>query len=358
MGRVLLAGYLGCGNFGDDAILAGFVEVAQSMGVECSALSGNPEETNRLTRIPAYGRRDNGQIEQALDRADMLVFPGGSIFQDSTSVGSVYYYSQLVAKAKKAGKRVVMVGQGVGPLKTYFGKRWAKAAFNDCDAIAVRDPASLATLKELGVTVPITVTADNAFLLNASPLSGDDASSFGVGKMRTIAVAPRPLPGKIDVVGLIGEFCRMVFQSGSMPTLLPMDRNEDLPLIQAISDRQGGKIPDLKKIDSPIEIQRRLARMDGVVAMRLHAGILGANAGAPPLMLNYDPKVAAFARQLDLGSAIALDGLTPARLFDTYPAVMKDRDRNVKILERKRAELAQLAIQNVEIVRDLLNRGS
>jgi polysaccharide pyruvyl transferase WcaK-like protein len=168
--------------------------------------------------------------------------------------------------------------------------------------------------------------------------------------MRTVGIAPRPLGKKIDVVGLMSEFCQMLFKSGAMPVLIGMDRHEDLPLIQQIEDRAGGKIPDLRKLEGPQEVQSRLARMDTVVAMRLHAGILAATVQVPALMLAYDPKVSAFARQLDIGNSVPLDRLTGARLFDLYTTFQKDRDRNVKILDGRRHELAKAAAQNVELV--------
>lgn len=350
--RVLLAGYLGSGNLGDDAILLGFVNGLAETGIHVSVLSGHPEETNRYYGLPAIQRRDFPAIEKAIADCDALVFPGGSIFQDKTSVRSVYYYSKLVQLAKKARKKVVLVGQGVGPLNTFFGKRLAAKAFGLADAIAVRDPASVNTLRELGVRKPIKVAADLAFLL-PPPVSqsGQAEEGFGVGNMKTVAIAPRPLKGH-DVAGIIADFCRLLYQSGTLPVLLPMDRNEDLPLILEISKRQGGKIPDMKGLETPVDVQRRLGRMEAVVAMRLHGGILSATVDVPPLMVSYDPKVAAFARTLDIGSAVGLEHLTGARLFESFTGFFRDRDRNSRLLERKRQELFNLAQQNIELVRD------
>ncbi|HRK22737.1 MAG TPA: hypothetical protein PLX06_13060, partial [Fimbriimonadaceae bacterium] len=46
-----------------------------------------------------------------------------------------------------------------------------------------------------------------------------------------------------------------------------------------------------------------------------------------------------------------IEGLTADRLFDTFMAFLKDRDRNVKIVERKREELKRAAYVNVEVLR-------
>ncbi len=356
MARLLLAGYFGCGNLGDDAILLGFAEGLAGRPDEVTVLSGSPEETFRNYKLSSIPRREMSQVDKAIKECDALVFPGGSIFQDVTSVKSVYYYSALVTKAKKAGKKVVFLGQGVGPVESFFGKRWTAAAYNLADGIAVRDPASLATLKNLGVTKPIKVTADLAFLM-PKPEESLEEIGFQVGSMKTVGISARPHGKGSDIVDLFGEFARMLFKANYLPVLIEMDEKEDGPLILEISKKQGGKVPDLRKQGRPQQIAARLARMESVVAMRLHAGILAANVGIPPLMVSYDPKVAAFAKLLGTGNALDLNGLTPARLFDSFQASLKERERNQTILAKKRAELVELAKANFEVLDVALRRS-
>ena len=150
MAHLLLSGYFGCGNLGDDAILLGFVEGLKNTPHDLTVLSGNPDDTFRNYGFRSVPRKDMKSVREAIERCDALVYPGGSIFQDVTSFKSVAYYSQLVKWAKGANKKVVLLGQGVGPLTGFLGKGAARSAFNSADAIAVRDPQSLSTLKSLG----------------------------------------------------------------------------------------------------------------------------------------------------------------------------------------------------------------
>jgi len=349
-GKLLLAGYIGCGNIGDDAICLGFVQGLGNSGYEITVMSGRPEETNRLYGFAVVDRRDFKAIGDAIERCDALVFPGGSIFQDSTSVRSVSYYAKLVTMAKKAKKKILLLGQGVGPLTTFLGKRMAASAFNDADVISVRDPESLQALKAIGVRASARMTADMAFLLPPVQMS-DDVQGFTVGNMKTVGISARPLDRKTDIAELFGDFCRLLYQSGSMPVLMEMDKEEDGPLIAEIAKRQGGKIPDLRKMTTPMQLQQRLLRMDSIVAMRLHAGILATTVGIPPLMVSYDPKVTAFSKMMDLGTPLTVQGLTAQRLMDTFTAFQKDRERNGRIVERKMEEMRKLAELNIELVR-------
>jgi polysaccharide pyruvyl transferase WcaK-like protein len=254
-----------------------------------------------------------------------------------------------VKSAKSAGKRVVMLGQGVGPLKGTCAKRWARQAFEAADAIAVRDPGSLQTLRSLGVQKAIAVTADLAFLL--PPPFQDSASTegFNVGSMRSVGIAARPLGKGPEIADLFAEFARILFAQNYMPVLIEMDRNEDGLLIQEINKRNGGKVPDLRKLGRPQQVQTRMARMDAVVAVRLHAGILASTVGVPPFMVSYDPKVTAFARLMDLPS-LPVEGLSAARLFEGFKEFMGRREAVAAAMEKRRAEQAALAAQNFELL--------
>jgi polysaccharide pyruvyl transferase CsaB len=349
LARLLLAGYIGCGNLGDDAMMLGFTHGLADYDI--TVMAGSPEEIHRLYGFDVVPRKDGKAVEAAIKKCDALVFPGGSIFQDVTSVFSVKYYSDLVNDAKKAGKKVLILGQGVGPLTNMFGKRMAASAFNAADAISVRDPQSIQTLKDLGVKKNVRLTADCAFLL-PQPQQNEDEAAYSVGGMKSIGLAPRPLDKKADVVGLFGELCRLMYQSGTMPVLVEMDKEEDGPLIEEIHKKQGGRIPQIRKLQTPMQFQQRIRRMEAVVAMRLHAGILATTVGVPSLMVSYDPKVAAFSKMIEIATALPMEGLTATRLFDAFTAFMKDRERNGKILERKREEMIKLAQLNMEIVRD------
>ena len=332
--------------------MVGFAHGLDGTGYSMTVMSGAPEETFRYHGFTSFQRKDMNAFSTEIAKADALVFAGGSIFQDVTSVMSVSYYQGLVTKAKKAGKKVFMLGQGVGPLNNFLGKRMAASAFNSADAIVVRDPNSISTLKALGVKTPMKVGADLAFLL-PEQVNQEDVQSFTVGDMKSIGIAPRPWgKDKKMVVELFGELCRLLFQSKMMPVLIEMDREHDGPLIAEISKQQGGRIPDLRKQNTPMQIQGRMSRMDGIIAMRLHAGILAATVGVPPLMVNYDPKVAAFAKMLDLGTNVNIENLTAQRLFDSFQNFYRDRERNAKILQRKREEFRTLAEINIQVLKE------
>lgn len=332
-------------------MLVGFAQ-GLGPGFDLTVLSGSPEETYRLHGLRAIPRRDFKKIKQEIRGCDALVFPGGSVFQDVTSTKSVLYYAQLVKLARKAGKKVLLLAQGVGPLNGFIGRRATVAAYQAADVVTVRDPASAALLQSLGYRGNIRITADMGFLMH--PGKETDGAHFAVGNMTTVGIAPRPHKDKKAVVRLFGDLAKLLFQANMMPVLIEMDRNEDGPLIAEISKVQGGKIPDIRRLQIPQQAQQRIARMDSLIAMRLHAGILAVSVGVPPFMVSYDPKVAAFAKLMELPFAANVEGLNAQRLFELFSAFQRERERNLKIIARKRDEMVNLARQNIDILRESL----
>ncbi len=355
MKKLVVTGYFGEGNIGDDALLLGLLSGISPKDYSVTVMSGTPEYAHRMYGVGAVARRDRGAYSKAIQEADALVFAGGSIFQDVTSFKSVLYYADLVSIARKAGKKVVMLSQGVGPLKTFIGKSAAVKAFNASHAIAVRDPGSISTLRDLGVKVMPKLAADLAFLLPVPTLDGDAPAAYQVANMKTVGISARPF-GKSNkaIVQLFCDLSRMLFDAKMMPVMLEMDSKEDGELIAEIDKAIGGKVPSIRKLQGPIQVQQRMMRMDALIAMRLHAGILASTVGIPPYMVSYDPKVTAFAQNMDLPPAPNIEGLTATRLFEGFMQMMKDRDRVVASLQRKFEQQRQLATVNLEVLAEAL----
>ena len=173
MAKLLLSGYYGFGNLGDEAILASTVEAIgrRAPGVDISVLSANPSETSVSHGIKAFNRMSPGGVVSAIRASDLVVFGGGSLLQDATSFRSLSYYIAFIYLTKVLGKPLVVYANGIGPLRSALGKRLTRAALLTAREITLRDPESESVLRQLGVGIDakVTVTADPAFLLTPAP---------------------------------------------------------------------------------------------------------------------------------------------------------------------------------------------
>jgi polysaccharide pyruvyl transferase CsaB len=165
--QVVLCGYYGFGNGGDEALLATLLQMLPAH-VTPLVLSSNPAFTEALHGVVACDRNHPGMVWQALRQSQGFIFGGGSLIQDATSALSPLYYCALMQVAQWLGLRTVAWGQGVGPLLRGSSRWVARRVFRGCTAVSVRDPGSATLLAEWGLQ-PLQAP-DPVWALTATPM--------------------------------------------------------------------------------------------------------------------------------------------------------------------------------------------
>ena len=118
--KVLICGYVGGGNCGDEAICDRLIAAIRAQGDRVKLLSLTPSESMVLHHIPALSRRFPKPIN-ALWECDLFVLGGGTLLQMQTSRRSAVYYLSLAALAAAMGKPWVLLG-GIDPLSGGAGE--------------------------------------------------------------------------------------------------------------------------------------------------------------------------------------------------------------------------------------------
>ena len=303
MGRVLLSGYYGFGNVGDEAILASTVEALRRKqpDIEIAVLSQNPDETAKAHGVESYPRMAPLKVASAILSSDLVVFGGGSLIQDDTSLRSLLYYLSIIFAARALGKQVVVYANGIGPIRSRLGKALTKAALALVRKITVRDPESETFLRRMGVRRPVRVTADPAFLLSPSPDDRCDEIMREAGipldrPLVWLAVRPRKAPDGFYTA--VSSAVEMLRSRGYEPCLLVMqetDRQAADSLNGSLADRGQRPMP-LISSKGPRDVLALLRKGSLCIGMRLHTLILAASAGVPFMGVEIDPKIGAFCR--------------------------------------------------------------
>ncbi|MDR0424568.1 MAG: polysaccharide pyruvyl transferase family protein, partial [Clostridiales Family XIII bacterium] len=85
--RILISGYYGFNNIGDESILTAVVDSlrAKLPDIEITVLSQNPANTSEKHSVRAADRKSPAAIMGAVRRCDLLISGGGSLLQDVTS---------------------------------------------------------------------------------------------------------------------------------------------------------------------------------------------------------------------------------------------------------------------------------
>lgn len=348
--RILLSGYYGFANAGDEAVLAGLLLSlrAGDTSAQLNVLSINPAETTATHTVRALHRYHPQALLPAIARTDVLLSGGGSLLQDVTSAHGIFYYLGVVRAAQMLGKKTMFVAQGIGPLRRSRTRALVAGVANKLSAITVRDEASADLLREIGVTrPPIEVTADPALLLGPELLPHPDTNAFGV--------ALRPWPGQAGLAARVADACQIAFPEGQ-PCLLPMQPGSDTTPAEQFAaqwhqeERAVFCFPETG-LDA---IVQSIGACQLIVGMRLHALILAAACGVPSAALSYDPKVAAFMAQSGQADAVYDLAQPPDELAPLLARVWGAREARAEALRARLPTLREAARRNAAVALSLL----
>jgi polysaccharide pyruvyl transferase CsaB len=383
--HVLIGGYYGHGNLGDEALLQAMLDEWRREIPSLSAIvvSGDPAQTRRDYGVAAVHDRDVPAIVDAAGRSDLVVLGGGGLFQDyfgldeATLLSRVHwgltYFAAFPAVALLMRRPFMVYAAGVGPLQTPDGMRYVRLIVERADAVTVRDAGSRDVLQSIGAPVDrVTIAADPAFLLERAAdgrVEGILAES-GVPRDRSglIAIAARQWNRSGDATiwqaEIAGALDRLVERYAPSILFVPFQATAEDELtddrIAADGIRSRMRRRDQTFVAPtglrPADVQALFAAADLVLAMRLHGVILAANAQTPPVALAYDPKLRAVMQQLGLGeyvvdlAAVTADGLHE-RLTSAYLARAAIRSRLAGAVIHLRAAARQSSARAIELLR-------
>jgi len=362
MHRVLVSGYYGFGNAGDEAILIAIVDSLKKLksNIEITALSADPMKTKERYGINAVQRTNPIAIIRAISKADLVISGGGGLLQDVTSNRSIPYYLFILYLAKKLNKKVMFYANGVGPVFREMNKRMIKLVGNMVDLITVRDEQSKKELEHLGVTKPpIIVTADPAFVLN--PV--DDERGYSILKKLNINLREHHLKIGVSVRPwnlnksreVIAKACDFLVKSHNadiifLPMQYPNDYNESVEVMKLMKE-SAQIVPEAL---DPREVLWLCGQMDIIFGMRLHALIFGAMREVPLVGLVYDPKVEYFLKRVEQLSAGAPGDLDLISLCNLLERALNNIPESKSILQEKKDKLKVLAEENAKLAVNLL----
>lgn len=346
MHDILLSGYYGYGNGGDEAILQASVLAFQKEQLNVAVLSNVPQKTSENLHVAAYPRHGIRALIKAVKNSRLVLSGGGGLFQDATSLRSLLYYLRVPFLGKLFRKKTMVFAQGIGPIETFAGKRLVQWICNHfMDEITVRDQPSKELLLSLGVKKMIHVTSDLAFLF-PSPSTKDKeriVQRFHLPRQGGLAgIVLRDWPQIRSCLPQMGQaFSGFCSTHQLTPVLVSFQPGKDHAVINALEAQLT--CPSIKVVDplSPSELFSLLSMFELTIAMRFHALLFSARSYVPCLGIAYDAKVASLAQSLgcpwltlrELSSGSFLEKLMAFR--QNKGAIQKLLQSNIPLLSKK-----------------------
>lgn len=366
MPRILISGYYGFDNLGDDTVLFGILSGIRKRrpDTEMAVLSNQPGRTQELFGIPAYNRWNAYVIMRELIRSDMLVMGGGTLLQDVTSPRSILYYLGIVALAKALGKPVFFYAQGVGPVTQNMSKQLIRRVVNRVDMITVRDDKSRTDLLSLGVTrPPIIVTADPALAIDPACFSREEGEKilarFGLplssARARPVAgIAVRNWATEHPYLEILARVCDDLIRLGWHVVFIPMQYPGDVGASRRIVENMQEQAILLAEQFTFRDISSIIANMDMIIGMRLHSLILAALYDVPFVPLSYDPKIDRFVQRVGFTAGPSVDSVTYEQLRERVLDCMAHLQPMKQKMHERTRQLREEADKSGELAVQLL----
>lgn len=357
---VMISGYYGFGNAGDEAILAAIVQglKREIPDVDIIVLSESPSDTVREHNVKSHDRKDYPGIFGLMGGIDLLISGGGGLVQDVTGFTTVVYYLIIVKMALMRGKKVMFFAQGFGPIRQSKSRMFARYIMNGVSLISYRDEESKQLCRSLGITTPpIFVTADPVFALEPAKeeVISPIAAELGItdGEVN-IGISVRPWKSDSDYVNTISAIIDyLAHHEQANIFLFPFQDSQDMEVCKSILTKTTQKTKIIPR-NYPIPVMMGLiGKMNMIMGMRLHSLIFAAAQNVPCVGISYDSKVTNVMESLEL-PYLKINRVEEQTLLQMALKTLKNREEIKKHLPSKVEIFRNNALKNFELVKALL----
>jgi len=281
--KVVISGYYGFDNFGDEAILGVLVKKLKELNADIRVLSKSPSKTASLYDVKSTLFFCMLQVIFRISRCDVLVSGGGSLLQDVTSLKSLIYYLFVINIALFFNKKVVIFAQGIGPINNKFGAFLTKNTLKKCSVVTVRDEKSLFLIRGWGVKAELV--CDPLFDLTME-------QSFPSNKVGVQLRGFKTLTEKLLIKlaeQVNKDFSDKIIEIYSFQDSLDLAVCKHFEvLLKALNPQITTK---LIFNQTSGEVLDKISKLDYMIAMRFHANLIALKYGIKTFAICYDEKV-------------------------------------------------------------------
>jgi polysaccharide pyruvyl transferase CsaB len=401
MYTLLIGGYYGAGNIGDEAILECMLGDLRALNndLKLIVVSWNPEFTRRQYNVESFHWKDIDALFEAVKRSDLVILGGGGLFQNYWGLDPQTYlrknywdisaYGSLPLLARLNNTPAMLYAVGLGPLSNEIALQHTRLAFENCQLATLRDDQSMSILRESGypfdssATLTPQVLSDPVFSLGTSPDDEIQVNEYfhqlqigGEHKLIGVVLrywdfsAPYKTWLKNTAKGLRGF---LISHKNFDVVLIPFHNNKENPYTDdrgVLSDfaalvGEAAPIHIVDKEITPRFAQALLGKCALIMGMRLHSLIMGINVNIPVIGLSYDLKVVSLMKNAGLEDyCISLSDLDADTLTQKLDKGLHEKDSIIKSMKifqeksaidaKKNAELALMLIKKFHKVPETL----
>lgn len=357
--NVVISGYYGFGNFGDEAILNVLVEALRDIDekINITVLSKNPLKTSEALNVNSVDRMKMYEVFNQIYQADLFISGGGSLLQDKTSFLTIYYYLLLIMFSNIFSKQTYIFANGIGPIDKLINRFLTGKILKKAARITVRDKKSFQLLEELGVNSELT--KDPVWTGVKPVISQEILGKYKINickKIVGINLRHWSEVGILEVEQLARSIIKH-FSDGYQILIMPVHYQYDKSISEDLLSFLRSFSSDLDVIMIEEELSPALWAgiidlCENIIAMRFHVIMLAAINNKEVFAISYDPKVKTLAEELD-ASYITIEDWKK-KLIDSKIASWKSNFQNGSSYVADLETLSGKARRNFDILSDLL----
>ena len=287
--KVVVSGYIGFDNFGDESILEVLLDNLKQQGCSITVISSNPQKTALLHGVKSCKTFSLINILFNLIHTDILISGGGSLLQDKTSLKSLFYYLFIILCAKLFHKKVIIFAQGIGPINNKFAQWLTKFVLKKCDLHSVRDEKSLFLLRGWGIDAMLQ--SDPVFNLDIPNYLPQNKLGIQLRSWKHLTT---------DFLDVLADEIANKFPNHEV-LIFSFQDTQDYKLCKEFQTKLALRKPQIKTEIIQNNYQHNLIEnfknLEYLIAMCFHACLLAIKFGIKTLAINYDEKVEKLAKE-------------------------------------------------------------
>lgn len=356
---IMLNGYYGAGNFGDDIILLSIINSIREAGIqeEISVIAINKEKLPKLPEnVTTIKRSEKQELIEKMKECNMLITGGGGIFQDYSGFNmdrhilkrdkGIDFYTIPMEIAYLMEKPIMLYAVGVGPINNTQYKRFFEIILKWADVITVRDKTSFDNINQIQGNERLKLTADPGVnFLDKDKRYTVKNSEYS----RCVGICLRDWFLMKDEELFLDELAQSVDYIteyyGMKVVIFPFcTSGKDKELLQKLYEKINNKSCVNLKIDIDIDTALEIVtQVELLIGMRLHSLIVASSTNIPIIGINYDNKIEEYLKCLGLEDYnINLDEFNHRilnrkidNLMYGYYGVYNKIKKNINILRKK-----------------------
>lgn len=360
MNKVVISGFYGFHNIGDEAILKTLTQQLRKLDpeIQITVLSHNPQETMEKFDVIAVKRNAPFKVFGAIIRSNILLSGGGSLLQDDTSARSIHYYLAIIRMGLFLRKDVFLISNGIGPLIRESNKKRVAKIINKVNHSTVRDFNSQQLLLDIGVKPEkVSVSVDMVVAMNMQTPEMGRKILKGLNiidqSRKNVAIAIRQKDFRTDekrealitLANTLAERYNVIF--------IPFYYKNDTKIYDDLHAFVNAHVYFITEKYNSDVFMSLLENMDILVGSRLHSLIFALVAEVPFIGISYDPKIDNFMHMIEMEPICSMADFNPKAIeemiyaFDAAYTVQKKIVMDAKKTLRKRLAINDEMLKKV-----------